>query len=66
MYVAVPRPCTVDTRDGVLMYVFVPKPITVERISEELYTRDPRIYAEFVKKIVDARMLPFTSKFVLG
>lgn len=31
-----------------------------------LYTSDPLTYAEFVKNIVLALMLPFTSKDVLG
>jgi hypothetical protein len=31
-----------------------------------LYTRDPLTYAEFVKNIVLALMLPFTSNDVLG
>ena len=31
-----------------------------------LYTRDPLTYAEFVKNIVLALMLPFTSNEVLG
>ncbi|NBO55496.1 MAG: hypothetical protein EBU84_13115 [Actinobacteria bacterium] len=65
-YVAVPRPWTVDTKEVVLTYVAVPRPCTVDTILFVLYTSDPLTNAEFVKNIVLALMLPFTSNNVLG
>ena len=44
----------------------VPRPRTVDTILIVLYTSDPSIYAEFVRNIVLALMLPFTSNDVLG
>ena len=38
----------------------------VDTILFVLYTSDPLIYAEFVRNIVLALMLPFTSNDVLG
>jgi hypothetical protein len=46
--------------------VAVPRPWTVDTMLFVLYISDPLTYAEFVKNIVLALMLPFTSNDVLG
>jgi len=46
--------------------VAVPRPWTVDTMLFVLYTSEPLTYAEFVRNIVLALMLPFTSNDVLG